>query len=243
MPQTQTKTMTVEKMDGEGHGLARIATLSAVDHDGDTYTPGAFAWKEQWVPILPAHNRRSLPLGKARLYEDGDAALAELHMNLGTSAGADWHKALKFDLENGKAVQEWSYGFGVLDHETETRDGERVNVLKKLDVHEISPVVRGAGQGTATLSMKSRGSFADHLDALIAELDDALGRADEVKALRAADGRGMSKARLDQLVGLRERLDALITAPVTEDGAKALAAEAERLAANFLTRAARRRVR
>lgn len=156
---TETKQLTVEKMDAAGHGLARIAILSEIDHDGDTYAKGAFSWKakgEQWVPILPAHNRAAMPLGKARVYEDGDAVFAELHLNLNTPAGRDWHETLKFDLETGGAVQEWSYGFGVVDHAKETRDGAAVRVLKRVDVHEVSPVVRGAGVGTRTLSMKAK---------------------------------------------------------------------------------------
>lgn len=156
---TETKQLTIEKMDEAGKGLARIAVLSAVDHDGDTYAKGAFSWKKggaQWVPILPAHDRTAMPLGKARVYEDGDAVLAELHLNLNTDAGRDWHETLKFDLATGNAIQEWSYGFGVLDFGKERRDNANVRVLKQVDVHEVSPVVRGAGVGTGTLSMKSR---------------------------------------------------------------------------------------
>jgi len=238
----QTKTLTIEKMDGEGRGIARIATLSAVDHDGDTYAPGAFSWKEQWVQIVPAHQHQAMPLGKARLYEDGDAAFAELHMNLETAAGRDWHKTLKFDLENGTAVQEWSYGFRVLDFEQQMRDGDRVRLLKRLDVHEVSPVLRGAGVGSATLSMKSRGAFSDQLDALIEELDDALSRAEGVKTLRDGQGRAMSKARIDQLAKLRARLDALITGPEGDEDVK-VRAEAEALAARHIARAAIRKYR
>ena len=54
------KSILVEKMDDAGHGLARLATLAAVDHDGDTYAPGAFTWKDaggQWVPMLPTAGR------------------------------------------------------------------------------------------------------------------------------------------------------------------------------------------
>ncbi|KKK55567.1 hypothetical protein LCGC14_3073240, partial [marine sediment metagenome] len=32
----------IKRLDAEGAGLARIATLSAVDEDGDTYAEGAF---------------------------------------------------------------------------------------------------------------------------------------------------------------------------------------------------------
>lgn len=120
---------------------------------------GAFSWKdggEQWVSILPAHDRRAMPLGKARVYEEGDAAFAELHLNLNSAAGREWHSALKFDLEKGGSVVEWSYGFDVLAKAKEVRDGKDVRVLKRLSVDEVSPVVRGAGIGTRTLALKSR---------------------------------------------------------------------------------------
>lgn len=240
----ETKSLTIKEMDGEGRGLAKIATLSAIDHDGDTYLPGAFAWKEggQWVPILPAHDRRAMPLGKARVYEDADAAYAELFLNLNSEVGREWHAALKFDLKNGTAVQEYSYGFGVLDQQLETRNGERVRVLKRLDVHEVSPVIRGAGVGTGTLSMKSRGSFAAQIDGVIADIDDILERAGGVKALRDAEGRNMSKARLEQLGELRRRFDEIFQFDGFADAAAVEQAqkELERVAADMAAREARR---
>lgn len=244
MKTPETKSILVEKMDEAGHGLARLATLSAVDSDGDTYAPGAFAWKEggeQWVPILPAHNRGAMPIGKARVYEEGDLAYAELHLNLETAAGKEWQSHLKFDLGMGRPAQEWSYGFGVLDAAKEVRGEDPIRVLKRLDVHEVSPVVRGAGVGTATLTMKgSHGSFADQLDAVIAELDDIVGRAGDIAQLRSAEGRDMSKARLDQLAEVKARLDRLLASGGGGDEGDPLA---EALAAEWLTRDARRRAR
>lgn len=236
---TETKSILVEKMDDAGHGLARLATLASVDSDGDTYAAGAFGWKEgeQWAPMLPAHDRRAMPFGKARVYEDGGTAFAELHLNLDTAAGKEWHSHLKFDLATGRPAQEWSYGFGTLDAAFEQRGEDRIRILKRVDVHEVSPVVRGAGVGTATLGMKSRGgSFSEQLDALIAELDDAVDRAGSIATLRADDGRDMSKARLDQLTAIKDRIAGLV--------AKAAPAEdpvAEALVADWLTRDARRR--
>ncbi len=241
---TETKGLTVEKMDEKGQGLARIAILSAVDHDGDTYAPGAFSWKEgghQWAHILPAHDRRAIPLGKARVYENGDAALAELHLNLDTEAGKNWHSALMFDLAKGTAIQEYSYGFGVVDAAFEQRGADRIRVLKRLDIHEVSPVVRGAGVGTGTLALKSRGSFADQLNAVIAEIDDIIDRAGGVKALRDAEGRGMSKARLDQLAELRRRFDEIFQFdPSTNADTEKAQRELEQLAANHEVRGALR---
>lgn len=241
---TETKSLTVKAMDDEGRGLAKIATLSAIDHDGDTYVPGAFSWKEggfQWVQILPAHNRGAMSLGKARVYEENDAAYAELHLNLGSEVGREWHSALKFDLEKGTPIQDWSYGFSILDQAKETRAGEPVRVLKRLDVQEVSPVLRGAGIGTGTLAMKSHGGFAAQIDAAIEEIDDIIERAGDVKGLREAEGRPMSEARLAQLGELKARLDRLLTPDAGAAAEAAAANELERIAANFVTRSARRR--
>ncbi|OLF81266.1 hypothetical protein AWH62_00905 [Maricaulis sp. W15] len=242
---TEIKSLIVEQMDDAGHGLARIATLSAVDHDGDAYEEGAFGWKEggQWVPILPAHNRKALPLGKARVYEAKGVAYAELHLNLDTDDGRNWHSHLKFDLAKGEPSQEWSYGYGVMDARQELRGGEVVRVLKKLDIHEVSPVVRGAGAGTGTLGMKSHGTFADQIDQTIADLDDLVERAEGVKAAREGDGRQLGAERLAQLGELKARLEAVLeTGQADPDDAEAKArAEGERIAAAFETRDAFRR--
>lgn len=174
-----TKNMTVKEMDQAGKGLAILARLSEVDHDGDTYAPGAFSWKdggEQWCLLIHHHDRYQMPFGKARIYEDGDIAYAELHLNLETQVGKDWHKALLFDLSTGKSVQEYSYGFDVIDADFQVRGEDRVRVLKRLDVHEVSTVIRGAGRGTRTLTMKALkdAAFAP-LIAGLGELAEALG--------------------------------------------------------------------
>ncbi|MFZ5747174.1 MAG: HK97 family phage prohead protease [Pseudomonadota bacterium] len=187
----QTKAMTITDMTGAGTGRARIATLSAVDSDGDTYDPGAFAWKAggvQWVPILVAHNRGMMPFGKAMIFEEGDEALADLHLNLDTQAGRDWHAALKFDLETGQPVQEWSYGYDVLDAGDRGYGQSKVRVLKQLDVHEISTVVRGAGVGSATLSIKSAELEAQAFAPLIAGLAELAAALPDDPAVLSATG-------------------------------------------------------
>jgi len=150
-----TKNLTVTEMDDTGKGLALIADLSKVDNDNDGYAKGAFAWKEQWAQLLTAHNLNMIPFGKARIFEDGDFAFAELHLNLEVQAGREWHSALKFDLANGSPIQEWSYGYTALEFERVFRELRKGRILKKVDVHEVSTVVRGAGTTTGTLSMKN----------------------------------------------------------------------------------------
>lgn len=217
----QTKAMTIEKMDDAGTGLARIAQLSAVDSDGDTYLPGAFSWPSgggQWVQILPAHDRRSMPLGKAWLYEEGDFALAQLHLNLDTQAGRDWHAALKFDLAKGSPVQEWSYGYQVIDADFQMRGQERVQVLKRLDVDEISPVVRGAGVGTGTLSIKSAALKAQAFAPLIAGLA-------ELAAALPDDPTVLSATGIKQLEEIEAAIGAVMAPLRATDGNSRIATD------------------
>tara|TARA_B100000678_G_scaffold215337_2_gene182639 strand:+ start:2462 stop:3181 length:720 start_codon:yes stop_codon:yes gene_type:complete len=187
----QVKTLTIESMDDAGSGLARLAQLSAVDSDGDTYAPGAFAWKEgggQWTHILPAHDRRAMPLGKAWVFEEGDWAKAKFYLNLETQAGRDWHATLKFDLAKGEPVQQWSYGFDTLDMDFQMRGSDRVRLLKRLDVDEISPVVRGAGVGTGTISIKSAELKSQRFTPLLSGLGELAAMLPDDPAMLSATG-------------------------------------------------------
>ncbi|MDF1778747.1 MAG: HK97 family phage prohead protease [Rhizobiaceae bacterium] len=225
----------LKALDDEGHGLARIATLSAVDHDGDTYAKGAFGGEsgEQWAAVLAAHNWGTVPLGKARVFESGDEALAEFHLNLNSAAGKEWHSALKFDLDgcdgtgSHQPVQEWSYGFRVLDAGYEEREGERIRVLKKLKVFEISPVVQGAGINTGTLVMKGATLKDEHFERLTGDIAEML------TSIRA-DPTALSAAGLKQIASLHDGMRSVL------DAAEAEEASARRLMAGQAFRAARR---
>jgi HK97 family phage prohead protease len=220
-----TKNLTVTQMGETGKGLAILARLSEIDHDGDTYAKGAFSWKEggeQWCPLIHHHDRYQMPFGKARVYEDGDVAYAELHLNLETRAGADWHKALLFDLAKGRPVQEYSYGFAVLDADYNIQADQRTRVLKRLDVHEVSTVVRGAGRGTGTLSMKAlKEAGFSPLIASLSELAEALG----------GDASSLSATGRKQLEQIHAALGKALTPPAASpaegQGACASGAEAD----------------
>lgn len=180
----QTKTFEIKRLGEEGQFEAVIATLDVVDLDGDLTVPGAF--KKQHVSILPAHDSRAASLGKAEIFEKGNKAIARGKFNLETQAGREMHETLKFDLANGDPVQEWSYGYKVIESEEETRDGETIRLLKSLEVVEVSPVLRGAGIGTGTISAKDKEkiSLADDLAAVALEVKRVAERAAEVIAMR-----------------------------------------------------------
>jgi hypothetical protein len=54
-------------------------------------------------------------------------------------------------------LQEWSYSFDILDASFGEFEGKQVRFLRKLKVHEVSPVMLGAGIGTHTRAIKSDG--------------------------------------------------------------------------------------
>ena len=234
----QTKSLTVTEMGDTGKGLALIATLSEVDHHGDTYEKGAFGWGgDQWCPLLTAHNAWGMPFGKARVFEDGDAAYAELHLNLDTQTGKEWHSALKFDLANGKSVQEWSYGYNTLDADYLKRGDDDVRVLKRLDVVEVSTVVRGAGRGTRAVDMK--GLKAALKDGDFTSLTEQLGT---MAAVIDADPAKLTATGLKQLGEIHASLGTVLSIANRDPEAEAkAAAEIERIAGNVLARDAIRR--
>lgn len=205
----KTKTLKLKALDEAGRGLAVFATLEVIDKDGDVTRPGAFG--EQLVKLLPAHDWGHVPLGKARIFESGNEALAEFALNLDIEAARDWHAALKFDLADGAPLQEWSYGFDVTKASFGELEGQRVRFLEGLKVHEVSPVVLGAGVGTRTLTVKgARGrKLAEHIAAAREELADLAERVRELKAAREAEGRGISTERLAELLQVKAALESL----------------------------------
>lgn len=224
----QTKNMTVTEMGDAGKGLAMLADLNVVDSDGDAYEAGAFSWKDQWAPLIGAHDRSKMPFGKARVFEDGGKAYAELHLNLNTASGKEWHSALTFDLTQGAPVQEWSYGYEALDFQKVLRGFNEGRVLKAVDVHEVSTVIRGAGAGTHTIDMKN-------LKAALKEgefksITEQLGT---MAAVLQADPGKLSETGRKQLEDIHASLGMALIRSDPEAEAKAVA-EIERIAANVM---------
>lgn len=145
----------VKRIDAEGKGVAVIATLNVIDSDGDVTQPGAFG-VGQTVPIVPAHDWQHVPIGKGTIREEGNEALFDFQLNMKLGFARAWYEHLKFDLETPPAKQQWSYGFSIPTGGSEVGEfaGQRVRRLKRLKVHEVSPVIAGAGIDTRTLALK-----------------------------------------------------------------------------------------
>ncbi len=150
------KSLSVKITDGDaGLVSAVFSTFNVKDSDGDVTLPDAFT--EGQAVRISAFNHASwgaghLPVGKGTIRTTDTEAILEARFFLDTEAGRDTFTVVK---ELGE-IGEWSYGFDVLDSELGTFEGEPVTFLKAVKVHEVSPVILGAGVGTRTLSAKSR---------------------------------------------------------------------------------------
>jgi HK97 family phage prohead protease len=126
------------------------------DSDNDITLPTAF--EDGKEVLMSAYNHASwgtaMPVGKGIVRVERDLAYFDFQLFLGTTAGRDTYELLK----EGGHLMEWSYGFDVLESEEGTWDGCRVRVLKRMDVHEVSPVLKGAGRDTQLVGIKSADS-------------------------------------------------------------------------------------
>lgn len=203
------KTCPIKALDEEGRGVAVIATLGVVDHDNDVTLPGAFG--EQIVPMVPAHDWRQAPIGKAVVREVENEAIAEFVINRKTSLGQDWYEALRFDFTNPPPKQQYSYGFTIRDKgfRLGEQDGKQVRFLTSLEVHEISPVLLGAGINTRTLALKEhepKWTVADHIEHALFAVDSLIERLEFIHQFRADEGREISKSRQRALYAMKEKL-------------------------------------
>lgn len=137
----------------KGEVSAVIATLNVVDKDGDVIVPGAF--EDGAEVLISAYQHTSwggaLPVGKGRIRTTASEAIFDGNFFMDTTAGRDTFQVVKQLGAKG----EWSFGFDVTAAEPGVFDGKDVQYLKGMKVHEVSPVLIGAGVNTRTLSAKA----------------------------------------------------------------------------------------
>jgi HK97 family phage prohead protease len=213
-----TKSLRVEvKDETKGEVTALFSTYDVVDSDGDVTLKGAFTDGAEVVISAYGHTSWNgvLPVGKGVVRAGSKDAVLEGQFFLSTAAGRDTFEAVKQLGELGQ----WSYGYDVTKHSYGQHKGQEVRFLEGLLVHEVSPVLVGAGVGTRTLSAKSRRSLQDQITEAMGLVSQVIDSAERVVALRAEAGKQLSRVNADGLVGLREqlkRLDGLLDVPEAE---------------------------
>lgn len=141
------------KADKPGHFSAVIATLNVKDHDSDVTLPGAFPDGKEIVMSAYQHGswEGALPVGKGIIREVNNEIVVEGEFNLNSETGKEHYETIKFM----GGLQEYSYGFNPLEYEFGEFEEDEVRFLKRIDPHEFSPVLKGAGIGTRTMAIKN----------------------------------------------------------------------------------------
>lgn len=210
---------------GEGTFEAVFATLDAIDHDGDTYDPGAIGKQNvvisQWNHGSWGEGVSALPVGVGSIFERGNKAVVAGEFDMADPDGVRHHAKLKYLHEKGRNV-EWSFALPDMDYRMEERDGDMLRVITRVAIPEVSPVLLGAGVGTELLSIKGREGetmetkpesiqFAKQLDEAVEAVEAVCGRAKQILNLREEKGKAdMSRASTRRLKALRDSLQEAI---------------------------------
>lgn len=197
----------------KGTVTAVFSTLNVVDSDGDVTLPGAFT--DGAKVRISAYGHRSwtgdLPVGKGTISEKDDEAILDGQFFLDTTAGRDTFTTVK---ELGE-LQEWSYSLENVRSKMGEFEGREVRFLEKIDVTEVSPVLKGAGVGTRTLAVKGEHPerFSEHGDAVLTVVRQFIDRIPEVIAFRETQGKsGLSEHSVELLDLFEAELKRLIAA-------------------------------
>lgn len=140
------------KADGaEGDVSAVVSVFGVIDSDNDVVVASAFT-DGQAVPMVWSHDW-SQPVGKGVIRVQPDRAVFEGRFFTDTTAGRDAYLTVK----NMAELQEFSWGFAILESEPGEQDGRVVRFIKRTEVFEISPVLVGANRETGLLAIKAQG--------------------------------------------------------------------------------------
>ena len=192
------------KTEGDDAGLvsAVFSTFDVPDLDGDIVKASAFQDGEE-IAMTWAHNWDQL-IGKGVVRVDSKQARFDGGFFMDTAMGLDKFKTVKAMGD----LQEWSWGFRVMKAEPVTIDGVTFRVITDTKRFEVSPVLKGAGIGTYTQSIKSNQPFADQLDTTLAVVTSMVERAQSLADLRGEKGRRLSDRYRERLAkGLADLWD------------------------------------
>ena len=164
----ETKAMPGQIKIDEAEGIVEcfVAGVGNKDSVGDIVLPGAFTaslqrrkprvvWGHDWnQPIGKVLDIYEVPPTDRRLPDKMRAAgvgglFAKVQFNLKAERGREAFANVAFF----GTEQEWSIGYKTLDAIYD--NARQANLLKEVELYEVSPVLHGANQLTATISIKS----------------------------------------------------------------------------------------
>ena len=161
----------------EAQGIVEcfVAGLGNKDSVGDICLPGCFteSLKRRKPRVVWGHNWNE-PIGKVlEIYEVGPND-PRLPMKMKRAGIGGLYAKVQFNLksERGRQAfadvsffgeeQEWSIGYKTLNADFDQQ--RQANLLREVELYEVSPVLHGANQLTATISIKSDDPYADDFE-------------------------------------------------------------------------------
>jgi HK97 family phage prohead protease len=161
----------------EAQGIVECfaAGLGNKDSVGDICLPGCFteSLKRRKPRVVWGHNWNE-PIGKVlEIYEVGPND-PRLPMKMKRAGIGGLYAKVQFNLksERGRQAfadvsffgeeQEWSIGYKTLNADYDSQ--RQANLLREVELYEVSPVLHGANQLTGTISIKSDDPYADDFE-------------------------------------------------------------------------------
>lgn len=174
--------------DAKGIVECFVAAIGNKDSVGDIIVPGAFdaSLKRRKPRVVWGHNWNE-PIGKVleivevgptdprlpmKMRQAGVGGLfARVQFNLKSERGREAFSNVSFFGEE----QEWSIGYKTLNGDFDPQ--KQANILKEVELYEVSPVLHGANQLTGTISIKSANKqpSPEKLDMIVAALTKKVG--------------------------------------------------------------------
>ena len=197
--------------DEEGIVEAFVSGIGNKDTVGDIIQPGAFVdslarrtpkgvWSHDWSkPVSKTLEIREVSVGDAALPAKMKTAgigglYVKTQFNLNTTDGRDAYENVKFFGEES----EWSIGYQIAES---TYDKERkALLLNKIELFEYSPVLFGANELTATVSVKVASDGGDEIVVQVhgASAADAEKITDAVNASLAAGSSASTESNSEE---------------------------------------------
>jgi HK97 family phage prohead protease len=142
--------VTVKRLTDAGSVEAAFSTSTIVDSDGDRVLSSAFK-DGQHVGMVFSHDWRKI-VGRGVVRVEPTRAVFAGKFFVDTRDGLDAYRTVKA-MSAPPSIMGWSFGFRVLDSEPGP-SGE--NVIKSVELFEVSPTLIGSNREAATLAIKGR---------------------------------------------------------------------------------------
>lgn len=220
--------------DGSGTFEAVVSVFNNVDLIGDVVLLGAFADvpndpDNEPVPVVWSHSWQDPYAHIGKLLDHAELAPGDARLPERLKALGGWWNMGAVDLEplsgdepnrlaaqvsrllTTRRVREFSFAYDIIDGAAGERNGERVFELRKLNVFEVGPTLKGMNPDTALIDAKR------YLERLAVEVHD---RTKAGRVLSAANEDALREAA-KLIGGVLSKLDSDAAAEADDDGGKA----------------------